>query len=179
MTIPKLPHVPQMTSAAGRLSGAIPQRSTGTSAATGTRTISASPPARAATRTSSRYDGGKFQKARILRPPPSPADQHRLVVPLRTRVRDAIAHAWDGAVESGDLPVPTADERPTVEIDRPSHPEHGDLSTNLAMKLARPYRRAPLAIASAIVSQLRADAAADSSSAIARVEVAPPGFINV
>jgi arginyl-tRNA synthetase len=94
-------------------------------------------------------------------------------------VRDAIAHAWDGAVESGDLPVPTADERPTVEIDRPSHPEHGDLSTNLAMKLARPYRRAPLAIASAIVSQLRADAAADSSSAIARVEVAPPGFINV
>jgi arginyl-tRNA synthetase len=107
-------------------------------------------------------------------------DQRLLVVPLRTRARSAIARAWDRAVAAGALPeLADGVDRPAVEIERPSHPEHGDLSTNLAMKLARPYRQAPLGIAAAIVKELEVDAAADTSLPIARAETAPPGFINL
>ncbi len=48
-----------------------------------------------------------------------------------------------------------ASERPEVEVERPANPEHGDLATNLALKLARPMRRAPLQIAEALASSLR------------------------
>jgi arginyl-tRNA synthetase len=107
-------------------------------------------------------------------------EQPRVFVPLRARARSAIESAWDRAVAAGALPNLTdARDRPGVEIDRPSHPEHGELSTNLAMKLARPYRQAPLAIAAAIVTQLENAGAADPTSVIARAEAAAPGFINL
>jgi arginyl-tRNA synthetase len=64
---------------------------------------------------------------------------------------------------------------PAVEIERPAKPEHGDFATNLAMKLARPYRRAPLAIAETLAAELRRD----GDGPIASVEVAPPGFVNL
>jgi arginyl-tRNA synthetase len=111
--------------------------------------------------------------------PSASTDQRHVVVPLRTRTREAIARAWDRAIAAGALPELTQSDRPAIEIERPSHPEHGDLSTNLAMKLARPYRQSPLVIAAAIVTQLQADAETDPSSPIARAELAPPGFINL
>ena len=86
------------------------------------------------------------------------------------------------------MPAATAAgaELPPVEIERPVKAEHGDLATSLAMKLARPYRMAPLRIAEAIAAELAAeiDAAtgADAGTAgspIASVEVAPPGFLNM
>jgi arginyl-tRNA synthetase len=179
MTIPKRPHVPQMTPSEERLSGAIQQRSTGTMRGRRYQDVRR-------TEVSSIGRGGGAPATmspqptkRVSVPPATSADQSRFVVPLRTRARDAIARAWDRAIAARALPDLTAeDQRPVVEIDRPSHPEHGDLSTNLAMKLARPYRQAPLAIASAIAAELETDAA-DSSSPIARVEVAAPGFINL
>jgi hypothetical protein len=74
---------------------------------------------------------------------------------VRARVREAIEAAWAQAVASGALPaVPDDQESPGVEVQRPAKPEHGDLATNLAMKLARPLRRPPLAIAEAIVAAL-------------------------
>jgi arginyl-tRNA synthetase len=111
--------------------------------------------------------------------PTASTDHRHVVVPLRTRTREAIARAWDRAIAAGALPELTQSDRPAIEIERPSHPEHGDLSTNLAMKLARPYRQSPLVIAAAIVTQLQADAETDPSSPIARAELAPPGFINL
>jgi arginyl-tRNA synthetase len=48
------------------------------------------------------------------------------------------------------------------------------------MRLAKPYRQAPLAIAEAIASELRRDVAGETpASPIASVDVAPPGFINL
>ena len=68
--------------------------------------------------------------------------------PIRDLTRDAIERAWQRAVTAGALPAPPDDPaRPAVEVERPAEAEHGDLATNLAMKLARPYRMAPLAIA--------------------------------
>src|SRR5262249_10964246 len=94
--------------------------------------------------------------------------------PLRTVARDAVAAAWDRAIASGALPALSEGERPPVEIERPANPEHGDLATSIALKLARPYRRAPLQIAEAIAAELRG-----VGSAFRAVDVAAPGFINL
>jgi arginyl-tRNA synthetase len=101
-------------------------------------------------------------------------------VPLRSQARAAIERAWAAAVESGAVPdLPEAD-RPTIDVARPAKPEHGDLATNLAMKLARPYRRAPLELATLLAAKLVRDAAGEGSdSPIEAVEVAPPGFLNL
>src|SRR5215467_14334380 len=81
------------------------------------------------------------------RPSPSPD----ATPTLRAAVRDAVDRAWDRAIADGALPArPVAAEAPRVEVERPADPTHGDLSTNLAMKLARPYRRAPFEIAGAL-----------------------------
>ena len=102
-------------------------------------------------------------------------------VPLRTQAREAIRRAWSTAIDAGSLPaLPSDTAAPEVEIERPAHMEHGDLSTNLAMKLARPYRQAPMTIAAAIVDRLTTGATNDAAvTPIARAEPAPPGFINL
>jgi arginyl-tRNA synthetase len=99
--------------------------------------------------------------------------------PIRTQVRNAVERAWRRAVEVGALPV-VEEGLPPVEVERPANAEHGDFASNLAMKLARPYRRAPLEIAGALAEAIAADAADPAVvSPIASVEVAPPGFLNL
>ena len=75
------------------------------------------------------------------------------------------------ALTNGDLP---ADFQ--LEFEKPNNPDHGDLSTNAAMKLARYLRKPPRAIAEAIVQQLR-DLPLDAKR-IASLEIAGAGFIN-
>ena len=101
--------------------------------------------------------------------------------PLRSLVRDAVERAWERAVESGALPQPSADApRPAVGVERPADPLRGDFASNLAMKLARPYRMAPLAIASALVAELQREIAdSPKSTPIASAEAAAPGFLNL
>ncbi|MEL6612635.1 MAG: arginine--tRNA ligase, partial [Bacteroidota bacterium] len=61
------------------------------------------------------------------------------------------------------------------EFQTPNNPEHGDLASNVALKLAKPLRSNPRQIA-----QHLADALNDSADPkrIAAVEVAGPGFLN-
>jgi arginyl-tRNA synthetase len=90
---------------------------------------------------------------------------------LRDAVRRALQDALDRAVGADAA-------RTTVLVERPAKPEHGDLATSVALKLARPLRRSPLDIARAIADAVETtDTRADSP--IAGVTVAPPGFINV
>jgi arginyl-tRNA synthetase len=109
------------------------------------------------------------------------APESELVLPLRTRARLAVEAAWGRAIAAGTLPeLPEGAAVPDVEIERPAQPEHGDLATNLAMKLAKPYRTAPLAIASAIVAELRTEAAErPQATPIAEANAVAPGFINL
>jgi len=101
--------------------------------------------------------------------------------PLRSLVRDAIGRAWARAVTSGVLPEPAEGlSLPPIELERSSDPDHGDFASNLAMKLARPYRMAPLAIATALAAELVREAAeTPEASPIASAEAAPPGFLNM
>ncbi len=97
---------------------------------------------------------------------------------IRAGVRAAIERAWRAAELAGTLPAPEEGRAaaPTVEVERPANAAFGDFASNLAMKLARPLRRAPLDIAEALATALRngADAALFSS-----VDVARPGFLNL
>ena len=84
---------------------------------------------------------------------------------IRATARDAIGRAWEAAVAAGTLPALPERARPVaIEVERPANPDHGDFATNLAMKLARPYRMAPLAIATALAAELDAEAAGDPAA---------------
>ena len=100
--------------------------------------------------------------------------------PVRTLVRDELRRAVEQAVAAGALPVAaTGPEAPPIEIERPADARHGDLASNVAMKLARPCRMAPLAIGAAIVAELERHVAEDPTAPIASVQLAPPGFLNL
>jgi arginyl-tRNA synthetase len=100
---------------------------------------------------------------------------------LRGQLRRAVEHAWAAAIAAGSLPpLAPADETPEVKVERPANPDHGDAATNLAMRLARTHRRAPLEIARVLADELAREAAvAPEATPVRSVEVAPPGFINV
>jgi arginyl-tRNA synthetase len=95
---------------------------------------------------------------------------------LRSQVREAIEAAWTRA--QADLPEPTEPHDAPVTIERPADPTRGDFASNIALRLAKPYRRAPLEIAAAIAAHV-ATTATDPNSPIVSVEVAPPGFLNI
>jgi arginyl-tRNA synthetase len=107
---------------------------------------------------------------------PRPDDRAEIPDAVRTRVRAAVTEAWDRVVAAGRLPAiddPAA--RPAVEVERPANAAFGDLATNLAMKLARPLRMPPLAIAEALATGLRDG----DPGLVASASVAPPGFLNL
>ncbi len=105
---------------------------------------------------------------------------HDATASLRSQVREAIEAAWglartDLTAAAGGEPA-TSDSN--VAIERPADPAFGDFASNIALKLAKPYRRAPMDVARAIAAQV-VTTAADPNSPIAGVDVAPPGFLNV
>lgn len=77
----------------------------------------------------------------------------------------ALQHSGQIAAEA-QLPA-------TVAVERPKRADQGDWSTNIAMQLAKALHMSPRDIAALLVSELDAD------SAISKVDVAGPGFINI
>jgi arginyl-tRNA synthetase len=100
---------------------------------------------------------------------------------LRHAAVVAVEQALSAAIAAGSLPpLPVDGTATTVEVARPANPDHGDLATNLALKLAKPLRRPPLEIARAIADELGRAAASDPAGALIRsADIAPPGFINM
>jgi arginyl-tRNA synthetase len=64
-------------------------------------------------------------------------------------------------------------EDPSVQLERPRDPTHGDLASNVAMTLARTLKRAPREIAEEIASRIPR-----GPEGVEAVEVAGPGFLN-
>lgn len=62
----------------------------------------------------------------------------------------------------------------TPSIERPREKSHGDFSCPVAMPLAKKLKRSPMAIAQEIASKLQFE-----PGFVAKVEVVPPGFINL
>lgn len=63
----------------------------------------------------------------------------------------------------------------SLEFQTPNNPDHGDLATNTALKLARPLRQNPRQIAETLAQALRDRVDPDFVEAI---EIAGPGFLN-
>lgn len=66
----------------------------------------------------------------------------------------------------------------TVDVEVPREAGHGDLSTNLAMKLSKKLGQSPQEIASQLVAALEKLNAESEKPFIAQIETVGPGFIN-
>ncbi|ASY40117.1 arginine--tRNA ligase [Taylorella equigenitalis] len=64
----------------------------------------------------------------------------------------------------------------SIQLERPKNPEHGDLSTNIAMQLAKPLKKNPREVAQDIVDTLQSNPS--YNLLLDSVEIAGPGFIN-
>ena len=83
---------------------------------------------------------------------------------LRDIIRKGLECCFaDGALHSGQIP--------NIVIEKPAHEEHGDFATNVAMLLAKQEKKAPRAVAEALVKHLDT-----TESIFSKVEVAGPAL---
>jgi arginyl-tRNA synthetase len=94
----------------------------------------------------------------------------RVVEEVKDQLRRTLAGAYLEAKAAGDL----AAEPDVVLLEVPKERAHGDFATNLAMMMARVEKKAPRAVAEAIVRHIRTE-----GTPVASVEIAGPGFINI
>ncbi len=79
--------------------------------------------------------------------------------------------ALEALKSEGKLPADLVIPQP--QADAPRDPTHGDVAINTAMVLAKPAKMKPRDIAELLKARLEAD------TAIAKVDVAGPGFLNI
>jgi len=90
---------------------------------------------------------------------------------VKSSLRALVTSGIESLIAAGTLSAGTP--VPDFVIERPKERAHGDFSTNAAMLLAKAARTNPRALAQQLVDALPAD------PAVAKVEIAGPGFINV
>ncbi|HYF79388.1 MAG TPA: arginine--tRNA ligase [Symbiobacteriaceae bacterium] len=95
----------------------------------------------------------------------------RVIEQIRIQLRQALTDAITSAVAAGELVGPAPS---TVVLEVPKDKAHGDYATNLAMVMAKPERKAPRAVAEAIIKNLKTE-----GTWIESAEIAGPGFINI
>jgi len=96
---------------------------------------------------------------------------------VREQVQERFRAALESAQGSASLPALAEGAlAPSIEVVRPQQAEHGDFSTNLALKLAGPMKRPPRQIAEALIGAL---GAGSDDGLLIRAEVAGAGFVNV
>src|SRR5438067_1280539 len=61
-----------------------------------------------------------------------------------------------------------------IKFEVPQQESHGDLSTNIAMTLAKELKRPPRDLAQEIISRIKLD-----NGHLKTIEIAGPGFINI
>jgi arginyl-tRNA synthetase len=94
----------------------------------------------------------------------------RIIEQIRSQLRAILTEAVEKAVAAGDLTGPA----PAITLEVPKEKAHGEFATNLAMVMAKPERRAPRAVAEAVIKHL-----VTGESWLERAEIAGPGFINL
>jgi len=89
--------------------------------------------------------------------------------PMKDVLVDQLSQALQSLIDAESLSLP---DRIDIQIERGRGSGHGDYASNLAMRLAPKLRENPRELASRLVTHLPAH------TAIERIEVAGPGFIN-
>ncbi|WP_300525524.1 arginine--tRNA ligase [Alcanivorax sp.] len=88
---------------------------------------------------------------------------------MKERLITLIDNALDTLIAEGTLP---AEAKRPAQIDRTKDKSHGDFATNIALMLAKPAGMKPRDLAEKLIAALPTD------NAVAKVEIAGPGFIN-
>ena len=91
-------------------------------------------------------------------------------------MRELVAQIFRDALARGAVAGRWPAGEPAFSVEPPRDPRHGDFAVNAAMVLARAAGKPPRQLAQAMVEEVRA---ADAQGAIAAIEVAGPGFINL
>jgi arginyl-tRNA synthetase len=91
------------------------------------------------------------------------------LTPARDLVAAAFAAALARATKKNGWP---GTESEPIDAEIPKDPTHGDYSTSVALRLAKPLRRDPREIATVIAAEV------ETKAPIAKVEIAGGGFIN-
>jgi arginyl-tRNA synthetase len=94
----------------------------------------------------------------------------RVIRQVTDQIRAALIAAVERAAAVGDLTGPAP---ASFAIEAPKDKTHGDFATNLAMVMAKPERKAPRAVAEALVKHLPKE-----GTWIESAEIAGPGFLN-
>ncbi|MFO7714737.1 arginine--tRNA ligase [Desulfosarcina sp.] len=89
---------------------------------------------------------------------------------MKNVLKEMILAAATTAYDKGIFPSPDFGD---VDLEAPKAGSHGDLSTNVAMQMAKTQRMSPRKIAATLVDHLN-----DINGIIDRTEIAGPGFIN-
>lgn len=89
---------------------------------------------------------------------------------MKDKLHSLFSQAIETLKQDGLIP---ADHQVNLMFERTRQKEHGDFATNVAMTLAKAAKRNPREIAQAFIDALPED------SAVQKVEIAGPGFINV
>ncbi|MFP7696880.1 arginine--tRNA ligase [Trueperella sp. LYQ143] len=85
---------------------------------------------------------------------------------------DFILSCLRAACEAGEIALDPA-QLPSVKVERPRNREHGDWATNIAMQLGKKAGMSPRSFAEVLAERI------GQSSAIAAVDIAGPGFMNI
>jgi arginyl-tRNA synthetase len=91
-------------------------------------------------------------------------------------IRDLVRDLFDKALARGAAEGRWPAAAVPFAVDPPRDPRHGDFAVNAAMVLSRSAGRPPRELAAAIAEAVRA---VDAEGALAAVDVAGPGFINL
>ena len=90
-----------------------------------------------------------------------------MILPVHDRVRDRIRHVLSSGFGLADAGIPP------IVIETPPNRALGDLAVTVAFELARTLRKAPRVIAQDLAAQM------GPIDGVARVQVAPNGFLNL
>jgi arginyl-tRNA synthetase len=85
-------------------------------------------------------------------------------------IREQLVAALRAALDAAGFPVPDGG----IDLEPPKQREHGDWSTAIALKVAKPAGLSPREVASRIVAALEAAAPRH----VEAIEIAGPGFVN-
>ena len=83
----------------------------------------------------------------------------------------------DALTQIGQTNQQDVSSLPVARLERPKVAEHGDLATNIAMQLAKPWKMNPKDLAQQLLIQLQG--MPQTRSVLEKLEIAGPGFINI
>ncbi|MEY3776533.1 MAG: hypothetical protein RIR83_557, partial [Pseudomonadota bacterium] len=83
----------------------------------------------------------------------------------------------DALTQIGQTNQQDVSSLPVARLERPKVAEHGDLATNIAMQLAKPWKMNPKELAQQLLIKLQG--MPQTRSVVEKLEIAGPGFINI